>query len=70
MTIVFRLSDYCQKMAKNFKFFFGACFRYTLYELKQIVWKKTKMTKFDDFRKFFEKNEKNFQKMKIFGREK
>ena len=42
-------------MAKKFQNFFGACFRYTLHKLKQIFWKKTKMTKCDDFCKFLPK---------------
>ena len=56
-------NDYCvlplrllPLMTKKFQNFFGTCFRYMLYELKQIFGKKTKMTKFDEFREIFIKN--------------
>ena len=62
MTIMFWPSDYCRKWPKNFKTIFGACFRYTLHELKQIVEKKTKMTKFDDFLEIFTMAKKFFSK--------
>ena len=66
MTIVFWPSDYCRKWPKKFKKIFGVCFRYTLHELQKILWKKPKMTKFDDFWKFSSKQKILVVKNRVF----
>ena len=53
MAFVFEPSGYCQKWPSYLQKHFGACFRYTLHELKQMFWKRTKMTKFGDFLEIF-----------------